>query len=395
VARLRQLYTFGFLLILLTGLSPVFAQFTLTNVGAPHGVPSVNPIRPIARGHFVFAANGNYGSIVAFDISDPANPIKISAANLGGDYAYDLAVSGNIAFVAQQAAGLCIFDISNPTNMIGLSQTNAGDLAVGVAASGSYAYVVYYPTGLRIYNVSNPAVPAIVSTITNGHPVQVAISGNYAYVSDTQLGFVIYNVSNPYAPVQVGQPTNHFWGGFLLTAHNYLYIEDQSGGIAIYDASNPANPLYLSHTDTNLSVSPSFISGNFLYARNPPDSLRVYDVSSPALPREVGYTRNYNGAPVSHAALSSDYLYLASGAYGLIVFRVTGPSLHLDFANPDLVVSWPTNTLPFALQKSTTLTLPDWIAVTNTPQVVADRNHVLLPQAASNAFFRLSLTNAP
>ena len=395
---MHRLYKFGFLLILLTRLSPAFAQFTLTNVGSPHGVfPSVNPIRPIVRDHFVFAANGNYGSIVAFDISDPENPIKIGAATLGPgfQYSYDVAVLSNTAFVVQELNGLCIFDISNPTNMVGISQTNAGSSPYTVAVSGSYAYVVNLFVDWRIYDVSNPATPFSVATVTNVHPTQVALSGKYACVSDTQLGFFIYDVSNPSVPVQVGQPTNHFSGGFLLIAGKYLYVQDYAGGMALYDVSDPVNPLYLSHTDTNLNVSPSFISGNFLYARNPPDSLRVYDVSNPALPREVGYTRNYNGAPVNFAALSRNYVYLASGGYGLIVFKVTGPPLSLDLANPNLMISWPTNSLPFALQKSTTLALPNWIAVTNTPQVVADRNHVLLPQSASNAFFRLSLTNAP
>src|SRR6266404_2558875 len=132
---------FIFLAIVLAGPGSTFAQFTLINVGHPSFGSNVNPIRPIISGHYVFAANGNYSGITAYNISDPVNPVKVGGTNIGtaGAYAIDLALSGNSAYVAQQPDGLCIYDISNPTNIIGMSHTNIGGVPIAVAVAGAYA----------------------------------------------------------------------------------------------------------------------------------------------------------------------------------------------------------------------------------------------------------------
>ena len=72
--------------------------------------------------------------------------------------------------------------------------TNGG--AVGVTISGNYAYIADNASGLAIIDISNPASPgAPVYRDTNGEAEGVAISGNYAYVVDGTSGLAIISVS--------------------------------------------------------------------------------------------------------------------------------------------------------------------------------------------------------
>ena len=81
----------------------------------------------------------------------------------------------------------------------------AGDAYYDVAVSGDYAYVADYDTGLRIINISNPASPSEAGFFdTGGLASGVAVSGSYAYVADDSSGLRILNIANPASPTPVG-----------------------------------------------------------------------------------------------------------------------------------------------------------------------------------------------
>jgi hypothetical protein len=68
------------------------------------------------------------------------------------------------------------------------------------------------------------------------------------------------------------------------------------------------------------------------------------------------------------------------------------PIISLGIARADrntLQLSWPTNFPPYVLEYTTNLPAWDWIAVTNTGTVVADRWVVTLDIATPNRFYRL------
>jgi hypothetical protein len=52
-----------------------------------------------------------------------------------------VAVSGSVAYVADQDAGLQIVDVSNPASLVGLGADDASGDATAVAPSGMVAYV--------------------------------------------------------------------------------------------------------------------------------------------------------------------------------------------------------------------------------------------------------------
>jgi hypothetical protein len=109
--------------------------------------------------------------------------VKVGECDTPGD-AYDVAVSGSYAYVADGSSGLEIIDVSNPSSPSFAGHWKTPSSANGVAVSGSYAYVADYIGSLEIIDVSNPKNPSPVGSCnTLGYAVDVAVSGNYAYVA--------------------------------------------------------------------------------------------------------------------------------------------------------------------------------------------------------------------
>ncbi len=119
--------------------------------------------------------------------------------------ANNVQVVGNYAYVADDAAGLQVIDVSNPTNPVRVGGIIIGGNALGVWVAGNYAYVACYELGLQVVDVSNPATPKRVGGYdTSGSAFGVQVLGNYAYVADGGAGLLVLDVTNPAKPVHLG-----------------------------------------------------------------------------------------------------------------------------------------------------------------------------------------------
>jgi hypothetical protein len=107
-----------------------------------------------------------------------------------------VAVSGNLAYVADYDAGLQIIDVSNPAAPVWQGGYDTTGAAFGLCVSGNLAYVADYSAGLQIIDVSNPTAPLLRGGYdTSGHAYGVFVSGNLAYVADYYGGLVILRIA--------------------------------------------------------------------------------------------------------------------------------------------------------------------------------------------------------
>jgi hypothetical protein len=172
------------------------------------------------------------------------------------DLAYDVKVVGNYAYIALNQGGLAVFDISNPANPVRVGGYDTSGWAYGVAVSGNYAYVADSEAGLQVIDVSNPANPARVGGYdTSGWAYGVAVSGNYAYVADSEAGLQVIDVSNPANPVRVGGYDTSGAAAGVAVSGSYAYVADGRAGLEILDVSNPANPVHVGSRDTSRDTS--------------------------------------------------------------------------------------------------------------------------------------------
>jgi hypothetical protein len=128
-------------------------------------------------------------------------------------HAWWLTVRGNYAYVALDASGMDIVEISDLRNPVKVGNFKKGEAGNeyffnSIALSGDYAYAAVDAHGLLVIDISNPNNPREVADIpawsntkwleSGGHMVRSKIVGEILYLSATEDGLYIYNISNKY-----------------------------------------------------------------------------------------------------------------------------------------------------------------------------------------------------
>ena len=174
-------------------------------------------------------------------------------------------VSGNYAYITDDANKLHIVDISIPTTPIetgtlqmtsppGTSYYIKGN---NIYVKGNYAYVtIPFPaTGLVIVDISNPESPTIAGIYESGSEFyEVSVIDNYAYVADKSNGLQIIDVSDPTNTAQAGYYYNFTELNFsacVCTDANHAFLGTQNG-------------LFIFEDDLISNVNPSYNSSSIL-----------------------------------------------------------------------------------------------------------------------------------
>ena len=114
----------------------------------------------------------NYDNYSNRTINNSAAPIQAEVVTThynGSGWAFDVFVSGEIAYIADYGDGLEIVNISDPSNPVTLGGCKpAGGEALGVFISGDLAYIAYGSGGLRIINISDPFYPFEIGSYGDG-----------------------------------------------------------------------------------------------------------------------------------------------------------------------------------------------------------------------------------
>lgn len=237
-----------------------------------------------------------------------------------------------------------LLELSTTSGSNGLiNNAGVGEYAWDVYLEGNYAYIANGTGGLFIYDVSDPASPSYVGDVDPGAPDQVAVYGNYVYLGDSNRMDVI-DASNKAAPVDIA---NILYSGSpspeeIIIVGSTMYVAWSGFGcggycgesyIKAYDLSNPASP---SETVSTITI-PKFINdiyieGNYIYAsvnyyEDPsPGDLYWYDISNPSAITFVGSTPVGNEY-TNGLAVSGQYVFMANGVSGVRVFSTSTDSL--------------------------------------------------------------------
>lgn len=94
-------------------------------------------------------------------VADPANPSEVGNLNTPGS-AQQVGLSGALALVADDTAGLRVIDISNPAEPDEIGFCDTTGYVSDVAVSGSYVYIADWSSGLRVIDFGTPANPVEV-----------------------------------------------------------------------------------------------------------------------------------------------------------------------------------------------------------------------------------------
>lgn len=254
--------------------------------------------------------------LLILDLANPAAPALLGSLPTSAP-CLDLALSGNLLYLAGESSGLLVVDVSTPTSPLLLQTVDTPGLARGVDRSGALLAVADDDGGLRLYNAANPAAPSLITTVSvPGAPVDCAIVGSVVYVSDDASTFAV-DVTAPLVPFVAGCALP--WGGTdLLARDGNLYIAAPAAGLRIAPQHlPPAAALDPVKNDESarleLTVVPNPSRGEFVVnwgrVLSGPATLRLYGADGRELIRREISDRFARGSTFGDAAR------LAQGCY--------------------------------------------------------------------------------
>ncbi|MGP1383491.1 MAG: cadherin-like domain-containing protein [Thainema sp.] len=284
-------------------------------------------------GNYAYVISNDYQGLQAIYISDPNTPILVSDNSIG-NYAEDITIVGDYAYIATRYDGLQVVDISNPNNptLIG-SYDNYGNTSdvSAVEVIGNYAYIGDngFNGGLQIVDISDqdsyPYKPSRLSTYdVSGGIRDINVIGNYAYVAvedDFNSSLQIIDISDPYNPFLVS--TYDISASRLEELEivgGYAYIASADSGLQVIDISDPYNLTTVSEYYTTFYAHDINIVGNYAYVAAADSGLQVVDISDPSNPVLVS---SYNtSGDATGISVIGNYAYVVDYNTGLHVINL-------------------------------------------------------------------------
>jgi len=269
----------------------------------------------------------NWEGLKVINTDNLGQPV-IDTSLLGAFMALDISITGTLACIAQDVAGLRILDISDPASPKTLSALDTAgqrEKTYTVVARDSFAYMPWTPdpTRLRTVDISDPRNPTVVAAVSGsiGDPQASALKDTFLFTAG-RYRFQVVNVARPRQPVLVGSCVTQDGVYFGLEVQDsFAYL--MSGRLQIINIARPGTPAIVSSTSLG-GASGIAVRDTFAYIPNGWDSVRVYSVADPVAPRLL------SSAPCGvwpwDAAIGESTLFVAtSDGWGVDVYNISNP----------------------------------------------------------------------
>ena len=286
---------------------------------------------------------GGWEGVRVVDISDPRTPREVASHRTPG-WAMGVVAAGTTLYGASAGGGLRAIDVSDRERprALGAFETPRGH-AEGLAVTGDIALVADRNAGLHVVDVSAPAVPERVSLYRPlGFADGVAVSGAHAFAAAGRYGLRVVDVSDPTRPreiaaVDLPRDDEEQSASTVVLVGRAAYVtvlDDQ--GLHVVDVSDPEHPIdalafQLPGRFGYSTPRNQFVSGTGLYVAAE-DTFVALDVSDPFSPCELRFlsfsgdrTPTLDDPGAAGIAVSGDVAYVAAGNAGLLLMDVSDP----------------------------------------------------------------------
>ncbi len=234
-------------------------------------------------GNIAYVATGVNMGLLVLDLSDPAGPVVLADEVPGA--ARGVATVEDRLFIADEFGGLHIADISDPAHAVEVGFYDALGDARQVTVAGDRAYVTDGLRDLWLVEVSDPAHPVPLGAYTAPGSIEaIALAGNILYVAAETTGLQAVDVSDPRHPTLIGAYATPGLAHGVAVARGHAYVAD--GKLHVLDVANPAAPILVNVLEPAARVEDVVIAGDTAYLTN--DRLHILDLSDVAQPVEVG-----------------------------------------------------------------------------------------------------------
>ncbi|MCK5159324.1 MAG: hypothetical protein KAR08_09215, partial [Candidatus Heimdallarchaeota archaeon] len=290
----------------------------------------------VVKGTTAFLAC-NYDGLIALDISDPANPVKIGQYTLPEDeFCAAVAVDGNTAYLACAYYGLVSVDITDPTDMQFHDRLDIGGYSFEVIAESGIAYVAGGWEGLVIYDASDPADLTNISSIRSGSYIdQIFKYGDYI-LTEYSAGnlLIILDVSVPSSPTEVTTYSASSVIIDIVAVNNYVYLI-KGTSCDIVNLTIIGSPVWESFLSLSFSGASADVDSNTLYIGGY-YGFMIYNISNPTSPSLLSSHLLSDAIAIRFICISSTNLFISLQSRGIEIFDVStksSPTLHGVFLN--------------------------------------------------------------
>lgn len=228
--------------------------------------------------------------VVLLAIAAPATPRAAELASIIGTNgsARDVQVVGALAYVADGAGGLRLFDLTDPANPAPLGSVPplAGGTARAVEVAGTRAYVANGDPGVQIVDVGDPGEPIEIGSFDPAGSTSITrAQGDIVYAASA-TGVSVWNVADPLLPVPLGALPGPAFGSLrIANGHLVATTDAASPRFRVISVANPATPVEIaSLPDVSGDIA---VDGDTVWVSSDdafPSGLVGIDLSNPALP---------------------------------------------------------------------------------------------------------------
>lgn len=252
------------------------------------------------RGNILFLANGNEG-VEVVDVSRPENPQRTAYIRTGDENTTTVGfVSDTLAIGS--AGGMQLYDITQIVvpRYLGKYESNGTIRDVAFDTARARLWLANASYGVELLDISDIKFPDFQDGIAvegsawdlavngaNGDCYAVSLTSAYRRLTGSEENKV--DLVTLYDPHDGGQS----FGIVTGDRFRYLYLAKGERGIEIVDNSDPLHPRHISYFDTNGTARGIAVnrSETVAFVADGREGLKVIDISDKAYPKRIGYVK--------------------------------------------------------------------------------------------------------
>lgn len=254
------------------------------------------PLAVLVNGNYAYLGDGvkdwHWGGaggwIKIVDIAIPSNPVLVGEYyDIGGSmdpvfYPTDLALQGNYLYVANEVGSLRVFDVSDPTNPVVISNTSTfGD---EIEIYQNYTFISKSYVGMNIFDISDPLNPELIETFNQFRRINGLSLNNQGkiFTASVEYGMLIFkndlvtkvDDENEVTPTQFSLNQNYPNPFNPITKISYSIPSNGFVTLKIYDILGREIALLVDKEQTVGFYSVEFNANNF------PSGIYIYVLKS-------------------------------------------------------------------------------------------------------------------
>ncbi len=213
---------------------------SLPNPTASIGNPGSFPMAIEIDGNYAYFGGGMTGYFMIADITNINFPVQVGiTTNISGT-GYQIAISGDYAYMATNADTLYSIDITNKSAPEVIGKIDLGSFPGGIAVQDDIVYVGT-TSGLKVVDVSTPSTPTIINNFGSGYSKIAADFANQRLFVSKGSGFDAISISNSTSPTGLYMGIGGGSGGDICYWNNYIFQNGISNVSAFQVGSSSAS----------------------------------------------------------------------------------------------------------------------------------------------------------